>query len=257
MLWQFRTENRQRGAVSIQAVGLDQSVACGIYVAQGHFADLGPGHGSDSISSRSYIHDCAAVRRGAEVVDDLRTIEYSHDLSAGQAITPRPVVAKVGGRDVRVAIRHQSKIKPNADPSAVEPEPGADIEVGTRRQGCPAAIPVRITPGHPSRSPGRVRRPNPAMKRAAIPSAIVERRPAPGIIGLPIPAAIGPKPTATVGVRPPADINDGHGRLPAPAITGNFHPASIGSQSLIKIIVAHLLRRSACVSAVHGSRVYA
>src|SRR5439155_12980803 len=235
-------------AVSIQALGLNQSVARRVYVAQGHFPDLGPGHGSDSISSRSHIHDRAAIRRGPEVVDDLRTIEYGHDLSTGQAITPRPVVAKVGGRDERIAIRHQSKIKPDADPPAVEPESDADIEVGTRRQGRPAAIRARITPGHPSRSPGRVRRPNPPMKRAAIPSAIVERRPAPGIIGLPIPAAIGPKPTATVGVRPPAGVNDGHSRLPAPATTGNFHPASIGCQSLIKIIVVHLLRRSDRVS---------
>src|SRR2546430_17353602 len=84
---------------------------------------------------------------------------------------------------------------------------------------------------------------SPAVTRAATPPAIVEGRPAPRIIGLPIPAAIGPEPAATVAVRTPTHIDDGHGRLPAPAVIGNFNPSSVRSQILIKIIIVHLLRR--------------
>src|SRR2546430_13328843 len=65
---------------------------------------------------------------------------------------------------------------------------------------------------------------SPAVTRAATPPAIVEGRPAPRIIGLPIPAAIGPEPAATVAVRTPTHIDDGHGR-------SEEHTSELQSQS--------------------------
>src|SRR5205823_5463505 len=137
----------------------------------------------------------------------------------------------------RVAIRNQSKVKSDAHAPAAEPEPDSRVEISSRRQRRPAAVRVGIAPGYPGRTPRRVRRPDPAAGRAAIPAAIMKGRPAPGIIGLPIPAAVAPEPAPAVAVRPPIHVDDRNAWLPAPAVIGNFHPASVGSQVFIEIIV--------------------
>src|SRR6185369_16179315 len=95
------------------------------------------------------------------------------------------------------------------------------------RQRRPAAIVTGHAPANPSRPPTGVWRPDPTDVPMVVPAAIMERRPAPGIIGQPIPAAVGVKPAAAITIRPPANVHHGDGRLPAPAIAGDFNPTSI------------------------------
>src|SRR5437762_10810412 len=156
---------------------------------------------------------------------------------------PRRAVAEAGGGNKRETVGNKPEIKAESDAAAMEPETKPDIEISAGWQWSPAAISVGIPPGDPSRPPGVIRKPNPAISRAAMPPAIMERSPAPGIIGLPIPAAIGPEPAPAITVRPPARVHDGHGRSPAPAECRHFDPGAIGGERLIKIIVVHLLNR--------------
>src|SRR6266850_506862 len=68
------------------------------------------------------------------------------------------------------------------------------------------------------------------------PTAIMERSPAPAIIRLPVPTAVRVKPVPSMGVGPPARLNDDRARLPAPAITREIHPRSIRGKIPIEII---------------------
>src|SRR5206468_1371864 len=43
-------------------------------------------------------------------------------------------------------------------------------------------------------------------------------------------------PAASITIRPPVNIHNRDGRLPAPAVAGDFNPTSIGRQRIIKIV---------------------
>jgi len=68
----------------------------------------------------------------------------------------------------------------------------------------------------------------------AEPSAIMERRPAPGIVRHPIPSAIGIDPAATIVIGLPARIDHHDRRLPARAITVDVHPVPIRRQRAVE-----------------------
>ena len=112
-----------------------------------------------------------------------------------------------------------------------------------RRQRRPAAEFVRGAPADPGWPPDAVGHPDPAVMFVAEPAAIVERRPAPGIVGNPIPSGIRPDPMTGVAIRPPVMVQDDNSRLPAPTVTGQVHPGAIGGKVFIEI--GHFRRRSA------------
>ena len=201
MLRQRGAKDRERFAVALESVGFDQGAAGRIGVAQCYFADLMAGHHGDGIGSGPDMDDATAVRAGRVIVDNGGVIENVDHLTPRQTVIPRCAIAKVTGGNERVTVRNQSEVKTRVHMAAAERESDPHIESGPGRQWRPAAIRVGITPSHPGRSPCGAGRPNPAIRRATVPSAIMEGRPAPRIIGLPIPTAIGQftSTTATVG----------------------------------------------------------
>src|SRR2546428_13977999 len=71
--------------------------------------------------------------------------------------------------------------------------------------------------------------------RMEMPAAIVENRPAPGIIGGPIPAMVGIDPVPLVPVWTPARIADDHRRLPIPLVVLGKYPMPVRVEFLIKV----------------------
>src|SRR5258708_37638455 len=71
--------------------------------------------------------------------------------------------------------------------------------------------------------------------RMEMPAAVVENRPAPGIIGGPIPAMIGIDPVSLVPVRTPAWIADNHRGLPIPLVVLGKYPMPVRVEFLIKV----------------------
>jgi len=114
---------------------------------------------------------------------------------------------------------------------------------GPRRQRRPPAIAAAVSPGHPGRSPNRVRRPAPAQAMVLKPPAIVERRPAPRITREPVPPAIGINPAATITVWTPRRVCDYHRRLPARTVAGNVNPRPIRDQRVVEGGIPGICRR--------------
>src|SRR6267154_2064985 len=114
-----------------------------------------------------------------------------------------------------------------------------------RRKWRPTAMLTLASPDNPRGSPHTVRHPNPPATRMQIPSAIMERRPAPGIIRLPEPSRIGPYPMARITIRTPCVIDYNHPRLPAPAHAFEFDPCAVGRKIIIE--VSRFRRRAADV----------
>src|SRR6266404_2160905 len=79
----------------------------------------------------------------------------------------------------------KSKIRP--DSLAFEGPTAVGRKSRARRERRPAAVTSRLAPAYPARTPGSIRTPDPAITRVLAPPAVVERRPSPGIIGIPIP----------------------------------------------------------------------
>src|SRR5712692_8124480 len=71
--------------------------------------------------------------------------------------------------------------------------------------------------------------------RMEMPAAIVENRPAPGIIGGPIPAMVGIDPVSLVPVRTPARIADDDRGLPVPLVVFGKYPMPVRVEFLIKV----------------------
>src|SRR5262245_28988352 len=118
-----------------------------------------------------------------------------------------------------------------------------------RRQRRPATMVALAAPNHPRRPPSTVRQPNPAAPRVHLPAAIMERRPAPGIIRLPKPSGVSPHPMAGIAIRPPGTIDHDDPRLPAPADAVQLNPGSVWRKVVIK--VSGISRRTAHI---HGRR---
>src|SRR5262249_25577753 len=93
----------------------------------------------------------------------------------------------------------------------------------------------RIPPGDPGGTPGSVGRPDPTTAIMQIPSAIMEWRPAPGIIRSPIPAAIGIHPATAIAIGTPGAVDHTRARLPAPAKARQLYPGPVRSKVVVEI----------------------
>src|SRR5205807_1247566 len=88
----------------------------------------------------------------------------------------------------------------------------------------PADVSAPGVPGNPGGSPLDLRHPVPAIFIGEIPTAIVIRRPGPGLIADPIPAGVGSLPVAAA-IRTPIARNVA--RSPAAPIGADNHPFAV------------------------------
>ncbi len=108
-----------------------------------------------------------------------------------------------------------------------------DGDTGGRKRG-PAYVPASKAPFHPSRSPDCVRNPDPSERAVAIPSTIVEGRPAPAPLRLEAPPGIRVDPIASGDVRREVRANDPRVGAPDPSVPLDGKPFAIGRQSVVK-----------------------
>ena len=176
---ELRADDRQRPAVAVELFAAGPMPGGGIRVVDGNPVNL-------RSSGR-----CNARYRDAVVND---SVPVAHDAGGRH----RPVIdldcllvrqrVPVEVRVAKMADIHEGE-RANPQP---ETEGGADMSPakgksyawpvpGPRRQRRPPAIAAAVSPGHPGRSPNRVRRPAPAQAMVLKPTTVVERRPAPGI----------------------------------------------------------------------------
>lgn len=145
--------------------------------------------GRNSLDGHAPVYDDVVVH-DSRVVHDCSLAEHIAHLqrrqrAMGQIMT-RKIVYSYEGEMFRV----QAEIKTDSYMHSVITPAAAKVINRVRRQGRPAAGVTSGAPGDPRRTPDSIRAPNPAGMRVHIPPAIVERRPAPGIIRVPVPAAI-------------------------------------------------------------------
>ena len=106
-----------------------------------------------------------------------------------------------------------------------------------RGQGGPTAVGVVVTPGDPGGAPVGAGSPDPSNGTAAVPAAVVERSPAPGVGRLPVPAIVSPEPLAAVAIRAPGRADGDHAGLPAPSVGFDHHPVAVGGERFVEDVV--------------------
>src|ERR1019366_2994865 len=173
----------------------------GWQITDGRPGDRDTGGRTHALDRNAPMHD--GVVAHLIVVDDGGLAINSRDPLRRQAAMAKVMIAKVAKGDEGEGADAEAEVEVGPHPDTIEAPAQPYVEISVGRQRSPAAsVPAR-PPGHPGRPPDPVGRPNPAAARVLIPAAIVKRRPAPRIVGLPKPSRIGVNPVTAVTVGPP------------------------------------------------------
>src|SRR5258708_1657510 len=214
-LGQFRTVNLQGLFSGVQAlvgaVGRGCSEVLDFDGLDGAAFDLGDAGGIDAVIDDVgvLLAFVSGLNHGV-VVDDRGLVVNGPDLLLFVEVLARPFAYLPKVTEVEV-VPIQAEVEAHIDVLPAEQEiPGHGVVMRGGRQWRPAAVVAACAPSDPGRSPHPIGKPNPAVMRMEMPAAVVENRPAPGIIGGPIPAMIGIDPVSLVPVRTPAWIADNH-----------------------------------------------
>src|SRR5690606_5865730 len=125
-----------------------------------------------------------------DIVDDGRVLVDVDGLRMGHPVAVDVPVAEAVVRHEGVARGGESETEPDADGVAVPCETDGGGPSCARGQRGPADVTAVVAPRDPARSPHRSRDPAPAEARIRGPAAVVERSPAPTVLGVPVPAVI-------------------------------------------------------------------
>src|ERR1017187_1132786 len=224
----------QRAAITTELVGARAMSGRRGGVPDGDGTDGCVGNGGAVFRINPPVGQVATVT--VEIVDDRGVVVNLCYLRWSGAKTAWVRVTKMTDRHERETIYAQTKVESKTDVEAPIKEAGAFPIHRKWRQRRPAAVIVRIPPGHPRWPPNGVRRPAPAPARMLKPAPVVERRPAPRIIRQPIPAAVGINPMSVIAIRLPAGVVNHHAGPPTPAIAVHVHPTAIRRKRVIKIV---------------------
>src|SRR6202040_4002161 len=129
------------------------------------------------------------------------------------------------------ALGHEAVVRRGVQVEAAEADSDADGEACLGRQRRPADIAAAVPPVDPRRRPDVARHPAPAQRSVLVPAAVVEGRPAPGLIGRPGPPVVGVDPVAR-GVRTPAGRDP---RSPDLAVARVRLPTAEGREPLVEV----------------------
>jgi hypothetical protein len=107
----------------------------------------------------------------------------------------------------------------------------ADIYAGSHR--CPSVVAAATSPDNPCRCPFVTGNPCPSVIVVVIPSAVMERRPPPGVVRYPGVTVVGHHPVAVGCVRMKVSFDIGN---PHPAISAVVDPPAVRSQLIVENI---------------------
>jgi hypothetical protein len=178
--------------------------------------------------ARDVRHISASV--DIRLIDDRRVIDDPFTIA-----TANIVPVHVGSRNIPVP--HEPPMIMVVSVASSKAQGDRDA----RSHGSPAVIAIRMSPGHPRRTPFIVRNPHPSIIIVVVPTAVVKGCPAPTIIGYPCPAVVRVDPVTPRRVG--GEIRFGI-RQPYVSILRVIHPLAIRAQLVIKQLKAdpHVLR---------------
>src|SRR6266850_3468767 len=184
----MRTENGQGSAARFQSLSAHVFGCWRAHLTKGNLANMGVRCRGNAFYWNSLINDFVVIADNLR--DRHRTVVNPYHVLAMHRVARQVEIAKTPCRNKGEATRSDWEIEIESDRVTPVSETKARPETSRRRQGRPAAIVIRISPGYPGRRPNTVRLPAPTQMSMTEPTAIVERRPAPRIIRQPVPAAI-------------------------------------------------------------------
>ena len=218
-------------------------------------------HVFHAVTTDTFIDKAAVVIPAKIVADHAMGIIFVHSFPANM-VGPFPSApAEDPLMKMRRVHKHksvftQSKVEIQSHPRAMINE-GAINEDRSRWQRRPAHGPFEfvVTPKDPSRAPGIIRHPQPAVTRIAHPMPVMKGNIAPSIIGLPIQTIIGIHPLAIIIVRAPVRAGGEHriGWFPDGSVAWEIDPGPPRSQLIMKILETDLRRRRRRSGLIRGS----